>query len=670
MCLLFFFPSNTSESQDSLLINICINAWPSKCKAKAWHGRCTFNATPPGPFCGIHQKGCPRGIWSSPATRPLSADQQRMVNSWKAKAQEAAVKEELGDEEEQGDMEAGLSEFPEELLTDEEKDEEGEEGVCEYPEEWLPDKEGDEGGEEEVAKEEKDEQPRTPIKQEKVKEEPQDQENVEEQQEGATEPATKARKLDKDTMARLQAEAAHDGGKDTKLAVEYSAFCVANPGLPKIKGTGKLTSTPLGKMFLSEQGALNFLKVLQEDGNLSAKYTLGKFGLLKKGIRAADLPAASLPAWAVSGTRVPPVIDKWLKDLDAAQKKEKAKSPAVEKPFMTFEQVDNHCIKQVIAIKCAPSYDICDIVGALLMRLISSRSVRTINTSKITWADVGLSGSGAADAREAEPYLDVSVTKNVRRLPTARALAAQSTSRLTLTDAVSKELFFTWWEYAPADVKSSPDCFFFPEFGKDGFLWERAMSNETSNLIVRGCALAMGLVRNDAHLMAFTSTSVRQGTAADTYKAVGEYISARNKDLGRASSSDMELGTYVPPQVVMAPGPLLSQDVVAMSDQALCASLASAAEEHKWQLLCCTCGFPHCDCAKCKACADPEKTLSAIKKMDHGCWLGAFAHKKGKRSRKFTWETGEQFQIRLQAWTDIGLQDVPTFKDGYYTFEQ
>ena len=256
-------------------------------------------------------------------------------------------------------------------------------------------------------------------------------------------------------------------------------------------------------------------------------------------------------------------------------------------------------------------------------------------------------------------------------MSTSKAVAAQPTSTLVLTDAASIELFTTWWEHAPADIRVSPAHYFFPEFGPKDFIWDKQMSNECANHIVKECALSLGLVRNDAHLLSFTTRCVRQGTAADTLQGVQEYMADRNKALGRASSSQMELKTYVPPHVVMKPGALLPASAAAACDQALKAALETHAEEHKWQLLCQVCGYPQCSCKKCAALCNGGHTAHALKKLSHECWLNAWDHKAGRKSKHGPPETEGEFAMRLKAWTDLGLTtDTPTYKGGFYTFEQ
>ena len=503
-----------------------------------------------------------------------------------------------------------------------------------------------------------------------VKQEPKEDADAASKAAPSSEPALKSRKLNKQALAKMQTELEQGGGKEILAVQEFSCFCIDNPGLAKVKGVGKLINTKLGKMYLSEQGALAFLKVMQEENKLSAKTMLARFGLIKKGIRAADLLADTQPAWAASGTRAPPAIEKWIKDLASTQAK--TKPPAVEQSFLDFEQVDQHCIQQVIAIKAAPQFDICKVAGALLLRLISARSIRHINVADIKWADVGFGGSSSDGSEGAEPYLVVSVTKNQARMSTSKAVAAQPVSTLVLTDAASIELFTTWWEHAPAEIRTSPDHYFFPEFGPHDFIWEKKMSNECANNIVKDCALSLGLVRSDEHLLSFTTKCVRQGTAADTLQGVQEYIADRNKTLGRAASSKMELKTYVPPEVVMKPGALLPCNAAACCDQALQAALQAHAEEHKWQLLCKVCGYPHCQCPKCQILSEAvAASVAKTKQTHHTCWLEIFNNKTGRRSKKFMNETEDQFTSRLAAWQAVGLDtDIPVFMEGGYQFMQ
>lgn len=449
--------------------------------------------------------------------------------------------------------------------------------------------------------------------------------------------------------------------QENSVVVQFSTFCIQKqPELQKLPGIGRLATTPIGQMFLTESAVQAFLEYLQAAKPVLSRTLMGKFTQLKKELRGLNLSVAVLPAW-VEARHFPPLLHTYFNQL--ADKQASSRPPAKEKGYLTPEMIQAHCINLIVHWKLHPNepIHIIDCYGALVCRLISGRSLRAINVFSLTFADVGWEGS-SSDCDEGTPYIDCTVTKPLASMSPSKAVEAMPRSRILLVDNISKILFNTWMDYVPQEVKNG-DHYFIPAKGSEGFLFDTKSDYDSLNGEVQIIAEALGIARDATHKASFTSKSIRQGVAADTDQLVKDCLSGRNKHLGRSPTSKQETSTYCPLRVLLAPGPLFDPDG---PNAELESALHACTHEARARLLCMTCGYPSCPCIRCKEIGNGK---TKKRSHEHSCWLEVYQGQPGKRSKNWTRETQEQLECRIAAWRALGLEDIPTFKDGHYQWE-
>ena len=427
--------------------------------------------------------------------------------------------------------------------------------------------------------------------------------------------------------------------KQVQLAKDFSTFYMANKKeLHKALGFGKPVDTKLGKMLLTDKAATAFLMFLQAQAPVLSKTLHNKFCTLKAGIRSTDLPALHMPPWAADGASPPPLVSRYLKAL--ANQQTATRKPAGEKGYLTPDHVRTYCTNLMVQFKAFTLSDIEPFVDALFMRLQSGKSIRAINLFELTMDNVGFKSSGSGGSTV--PYIDATITKPLAKMSVSKAVNTNPKSTILLTDKLTQALFDIWWEYIPEEVKGNPANFFFPAKGLDGFLWDQALDYKACCCFIQHTALSLGLVNSDEHLATFQLKSIRQGVAAESANIIRGALAGRNHHLGRAKSSTMELDVYAPTDALLAPGPLFD----ALSEDALYESaLTDHFTEHKFSIMCNSCGYPFCECSKCALKAQSKKMPIGCR---HTCWLAAHDNgTRGKRSKKQLPETDAEFNMRL-----------------------
>ena len=467
-------------------------------------------------------------------------------------------------------------------------------------------------------------------------------------------PVTKKRKLSPGLLAKCDNTGT---GKHTAELRFYALFCAEHTeDLGQLPNIGKTVTTQWGKAFLSDAGVNAYLLMLQQDAKPRQVYD--KFTSLKQGFRSLNLPASDLPAWCEHGASAPPMISQTFRDHKRSVAKDEA--PVEEKGFVTPAHTQEFAVQMVLKHKAgeAPPTHLND---ALMLWVMSGRSHRLVNVSNIKWADVGFHGAGAEDPEPQPPFMNILTTKRLGACSASQAAQASVNIRFTLGDTISKELFQAWWDFAPDDVKSDPDAYFFPSRKGDAINWQKAMGYKEVDTIVLGCAQFLGLVHSAEHAATFTSKSIRCGVAAETMRIVRGALSAINPKLGRAQSSKMELNTYSPASVFCEPG-LLHSDLAEI-DSYFQAALHETYGQKKADMLCAACGYPFCKCIKCISMANGGGKGAGSK---HTCWLQGRVS--GKKAKNSITETEAQFESRVAAWMWYGVQDMPIYQEAAFKF--
>jgi hypothetical protein len=408
----------------------------------------------------------------------------------------------------------------------------------------------------------------------------------------------------------------HSDGEKQLFA--FALFCLGNSD--KLEPLGATpTDTSYGTLYLTEHAVLHYLKAIQTDTPVRANTLLSKFTNLKKGIRQLGLSVQHMPAWALQGTKPGEKIDEYLRKMTTAQTA--SAGAALPDAVLGTEDIEEIALGMVVQIRLSgDGYCIMEAINILFGRLQSGRSPRTLDLFRIMMTDAGY--SPGADGGPPVPYIDVGTLKPLAGMGLAAAVKAKAKSRIYLTDQITQSLFSVWWAWVPAEVQTSSTSYFFPKQGKDGFHYESPMRYRTANAFVQHWAMLLGLVIDDRHHRSFTTKSIRKGVAAESVRLMKEFMVTRNLHLGRASSSNMEVSTYCPRRVLMAPGPLHDRH---HSDAILAQALTRAGEERKTHILCAACGYANCSCEACAGAGRKRKL--------HACWLSKMNGKLGKRAK-------------------------------------
>jgi hypothetical protein len=269
----------------------------------------------------------------------------------------------------------------------------------------------------------------------------------------------------------------------------------------------------------------------------------------------------------------------------------------------------------------------------------------------------GVSSSSSERAPEEIPVFTCTCTKPLGAKSIAGVATAECRSVFWVTDCVTKYLWDAWvgqeWSLETSGGSNAgSDLFFFPCQGEKDFDWDLPISRKQHDAAVQQCATDVGVDMPAEYVMKMTSKSVRYGSSAETARDARAVILKANRRKGRSANSKMELGVYAPPDVLMEPGPVLG-DAEGIAER-----FASFKHDYfstiKTQLLCSFCGYPSCPCAKCIS-----------KGRSHICWLKG---KAGKPPRSGHVEREGQEGDMLSAWAAHGIESVPSYKAGKYSW--
>lgn len=441
----------------------------------------------------------------------------------------------------------------------------------------------------------------------------------------------------------------------TQELIDFSSFCLENPELKDLPNIGNMVDTAHGPVYTTEIAAQAYLSALKEQNGLKAATLTGHFKLLKEGLRAANLLANQLPAWAAQRATKTPLIEKLVRE--SVVNEAKAAPAACEKGFLTPEQVEEYALHVICMHKAGKlNHDIRELTTALYLRVQAARSHRAVDLFEAKMSDAGWSACGA-DAGAQTAFINITTLKPLVGKTADQAVGTKLKHEFKIVDPITLYLYNAWWDWLPADVRSNADCYLFPFMGKEGFEYGKKLTHAMANKFVLKCAQHLGIVHDPRHAASFTTKSVRQGKAATSFSILKEHLATTNPMVGRAQDSKMDLSTYLPKGCLVEPGPLYASTATAE------AKLQSALEAYftplKKKLLCTVCGYPNCACEKCSS--------TGSKRLGHTCWLTSYKGK-GKRSRNWVHETEAEFACRLKAWQDLGVQDVPVFEAGSFTF--
>jgi hypothetical protein len=217
------------------------------------------------------------------------------------------------------------------------------------------------------------------------------------------------------------------------------------------------------------------------------------------------------------------------------------------------------------------------------------------------------------------------------------------------------------WSTAASELSDDSEAFLFPAQSTEGFVFAQPISYAEHALAVQRCASQLGLSTCDQHLKSFTSQSIRCGVAAGVVRLLKDTLAGANKLHGRSKHSNTDPAVYCPDSVFLEPGPLFANvvEINHTMDQFLAAQL----RPFKESLLCSSCGFPECKCAKCVWLQTNSNQTKAKCKIGHSCWLLSC---KGRKSKSGPTESDEQADIRSAAWSVFGILDIPLFRDGNF----
>lgn len=472
-------------------------------------------------------------------------------------------------------------------------------------------------------------------------------------------PAKKQKVMSQEDIDALQSLASATS-KQENAAIAYAEFCqTASAEVQDLLGIGSPTETKHGNMFLSEMGVMAWLKALSKNSPVST--VAGKFSALKSGIRALSLPAESIPHWMQHKQPAPPMIARFLCGTKKAEVPEE--KPAVPQGYITREQVLGYILDLVAMDMSGEALGQATIAKLYMLWTEAGRSHRISSLQGIKWGMVGKTGQAAGHreaAGEDQHFVCIPATKQLGNLPALEAAKAKCLIKFYLGDEVSKYLHNAWLAIAPQDVQDDGQKYFFPHHGPHGFDFTKPVSNQTFNNAILECAQHLGLVLNPEHAATFNANSLRRGIAVEVKHALEETLGKLNVQHGRGPASNVDQQVYCPRHVLVEPG-LLHTDLVAVKatwDHKFAGQQAAK----KDSLLCQICGYPNCKCTKCALLA----AGTASSKTHDKCWLSTRGP--GKKSKKWIGEAPDQLQARVDAWLAHGIQDVPVFKEGKFTW--
>lgn len=270
----------------------------------------------------------------------------------------------------------------------------------------------------------------------------------------------------------------------------------------------------------------------------------------------------------------------------------------------------------------------------------------------------------AAGSDEQIGYMNITCTKTLGNMTGHQAAHAKAKVQLEAADCVTAYLFKAWVS-EHSHLVGSENHFFFPYQGTASFDFSKPISAPQHDKAVQRCASVLKLPTTVEHLKSFTSQSVRVGVGSQVAKVIREQLLESNQQHGRAPGSMQDAGTYVPDQVLMAPGPLFGDM------QGIKQRMQAAEELHfgslKQSLLCTYCGYPACKCPKCNSmkAVDAGVPGPARTSAKHDCWL---AGRTGPKKKSGPQESDEAYADRVAAWIHYGIEVVPEWRDGKYSF--
>jgi hypothetical protein len=270
-------------------------------------------------------------------------------------------------------------------------------------------------------------------------------------------------------------------------------------------------------------------------------------------------------------------------------------------------------------------------------------------------SDVGFGQS--ADGSTDVGVIDIACTKTLGNMTGHKAAKSISKVRFEITDPVT-DFLFRRWVSTFEDQMGLDTAFFFPYQGPHGFDFRRSMTQAQHDQAIRKCASDLHLASSQDHLRTFTSQSVRVGVSTEVAAMIRDSLTKVNKAHGRSRNSLMDVSTYVPDQVLMAPGPLFGNDVEIQ--QKYETYQAAYFGPLKQQLLCRSCGYPACECPRCQQ-IDPSAATqprSRASRCAHTCWI---QERLGRKRLSGPSEDQSQKQARQAAWTSYGIDALPVW---------
>lgn len=470
---------------------------------------------------------------------------------------------------------------------------------------------------------------------------------------GEGEPALKKPRLDVAALAKICSPS-----QQSMDAVRlFSGFCTEyQQDLLELPEIGELFEIGGHQMFLSDIAVAAWLQKLLEVYELKKLY--GQFTSLKKGLLSFNINASIAPHWLQQAASTPPAVTKILK----AEKADTllGSKPVQEKGFLTRQNILDYCLSVIEADYVQPvsQKEICN---AFLAWAQAGRGHRITNLAMARLGHVGSTqAAGSAQAPGPEvPYIDLPVSKLLGTMTGKQIVDARVVVRFWLADPVSQYLCNAWLDSLPEDIKSQPGKYLFPHQGITGFNFDKAISNGAVKDTMLAIALQQGLVKNDAHGKTFGCNAIRKGIAAEVVTAVEETLGQLNLQHGRGRQSRMDPLVYCPPSVIVQPGNLHVdiESIQAYFDQRMHQHQVSL----KDNLLCSICGYPSCLCPKCLS-----VLAGKAQYVMHDCWLSSRG--RGKKAKDWIHESADQAESRAQAWVAAGVQDLPIFKNGKFTW--
>ena len=450
-----------------------------------------------------------------------------------------------------------------------------------------------------------------------------------------------------------QAKAKDKKSQGPSYLIQYCAFSEQLPFKALPPSAKASIQTPGGQMFVSEQVLKAWLSHIRFGGGPvgEAVYPSGhtkQLAILLKGLKeelkSCGLSWADLPEWVWQESSSLAQLFRDWKKVDMT-----TEEPASRRLSISPATIESYCHKVAIAIMERKATAV-EIEEALLLRLQSARSHRHVNMpGGIKVSDHGCDHRDGTEVH----WVTAICSKPLGSMKIEGIANAKGKVKFLITDELTLRLWKAWLEELPCDIDPATS-FLFPKQGKENFDWSVPLTRDQHDRAVQRMAKIMDLSLTPEEIGKLTSKSVRSGVSAEVARVVRDTLTELNRKHGRASSSSMDLSVYCPKEVLMEPGPLFG------NTEQIAAKLQSSLAEHfakkKTELLCRACGFPACPC---HACRHP-------KRCPHVCWLAGKCGPKPKHGFK---ETDEQLATRVAAWLRFGIDGLPEFENGVYTWE-